>query len=173
MRLSTELEDIRGILNRGYIIIPGAQGIVGSKHKPLDVTERGYYTNKKLDLENEIFDLKVELSDIEADLKEKLSRNKLSGKQKLQKKRADQQVIKTTATLKAVMLDASKNGEAGKLVEVNALILDDKKSEAVKSLMSFLREKVKGPFRKIDADEKFASKVSAELVEFLPKLIPN
>jgi hypothetical protein len=175
-RLTLEQDEIQAILDRGFLIIPGdqdSQNSAGSKHKQLDVTERMHYANKKLAKELEIFDLKVELAGLKAELKEKFSRNRQAGKQKLLKKKAALSVDKATNTLKGVMEAESRNGGAGKLTEVHTLILEGKRDVALKSLMSFLKEKVKAPFKKMESDVEFANKVSAELVEFLPRLIPN
>lgn len=170
-RLTSEVSAKKADLDRGYLIVPVDDSIQDGKvkHLQLDSTSKMIIKSVIAEKELEIYDLKKEIEDIDAELKTLASTKTGSMKDKLKRRKKEDKENKIQSRIDTEVGKAAGNGTGLLIQEIKNQMTEGKKDEAYASLKKFLSQEIKPIAKQLDQDKELEKKIIIRTLEKLEK----
>lgn len=169
-RLNGERDTKKADLDRGYLIVQLGDDSERVKHVPLDASDKEMIRSVIAEKEFEIYELGLDIDEIDLKLRELAAAKKTSFKDRLSKKRQVKKEDDLVDRVGRELNKASQNGDEKIISEIQQQVKSGKKNEAYDSLKSFLSEQVKPVAKKLDKSEQLEKKVLDRVLEKLSKV---
>ncbi|MCZ7616617.1 MAG: hypothetical protein PHY57_10940 [Ignavibacterium sp.] len=166
-RLTQENSKMKADLDRGYLIVPLAEGSENVKHIKLNKSDREIIEAAIAYNEFDKYETGLDIGEIEQRIIDLASRKKSSYKDKLSKKKANLKESELVKRVDKELDKASKNGSKEIVSRIQQQVQSGNKNDAYNSLKSFLSQQVKTVAKKLDKDEKLEKNVLDRVIDKL------
>ena len=168
-RLIDERDAKKADLERSYLIVSLDNGSNEErvKHIPLDSSDKEMIRSVIAERELEIFELGLDIDEIDLKIRELAAVKKSSFREKLSKKKQTKKEDNLVKRVSKELDEAAKDGSNETVNIIKEQIQSGKKNEAFKSLKSFLSEKVKTVAGRLDKSEELEKNVLTRVIEEL------
>jgi hypothetical protein len=164
-RLTKENSKMKADLDRGYLIVPLAEGSDSMKHVKLNKSDKKIIEATIAYNEFDKYETGLDLGEIEQRIIDLASRKKSSYKDKLSKKKANLKESELVNRIDRELDKASKNGSKEIVSRIQQEVQAGNRADAYKSLKSFLSANVKTVSRKLSKSKELESSVLARVLD--------
>lgn len=168
-RLISERDSKKADRDRGYINVPlnDDSDTQRVKQVQLDPSDKEMLRSVIAEREYEIYELGLDIDELELKIKNLATAKKSSFKKKLSKKKQDKNENDMVKRIDSALDKASKNGSKEIVSKIKQQVRSGKKDDAYDSLKSFLSQQVKPVAKKLDKDAKLEKNVLDKVIEKL------
>jgi len=166
-RLTQEISKQKADLDRGYLIVPLAEGSEKVKHVKLNKSDRGIIEAAIAYSEYDKLETGLDIGEIEQKIIDLASRKKSSYKDRLNKKKANLKESELVKRIDKELDKASKNGSRELVSRIEQQVKEGKTSAAYESLKSFLSTEVKTVSKKLSKSSELEQKVLERVLDKL------
>lgn len=166
-RLTQEISKQKADLDRGYLIVPLAEGSEKEKHVKLNKSDRGIIEAAIAYSEYDKLETGLDIGEIEQKIIDLASRKKSSYKDRLNKKKANLKESDLVKRIGKELDKASKNGSKALVSRIEQQVKEGKTSAAYDSLKSFLSKEVKTVSKKLSKSSELEQKVLDRVLDKL------
>ncbi|GIK21746.1 MAG: hypothetical protein BroJett005_11600 [Ignavibacteriota bacterium] len=169
-RLVNEINKLKADLDRGYLMVPLAEGSDNMKHVKLNKSDREIIEAAVAYKEYDNYETGLDIGEIEQKIIDLATKKKSSYKDKLNKLKKDSTQDKLIKQISKSLDGAKANGSAAMVKSIQSELEAGKKNEAYKSLKSFLSKNLKTVSKKLSKSAEMEQKV---LDRVLDKITPS
>jgi hypothetical protein len=166
-RLTRERDGKKADLERGYINVQLGDDSERVKQVGLEPSDKEMIRSVIAEKEYEIYELGLDIDEIDVKIRALATAKKSSFKKKLSKKKQDKNENDMVKRIDSELDKASKNGSTEIVSKIKQQVRSGKKDDAYDSLKSFLSQKVKPVAKKLDKDAKLEKNVLDKVIEKL------
>lgn len=166
-RLTSERDGKKADLDRGYISVQLGDDPDRVKRVSLDSTDKEMIKSVIAEKDYEVYELGLEIADIDLKICALATAKKSSFKNKLSKKKQDKNESDLVKKIGSTLDNASKNGSKEIVSQLQQQAQSGNKNDAYKSLKSFLSQQLKTVAKKLDKDEKLEKNVLDRVLDKL------
>lgn len=169
-RLVNEINKLKADLDRGYLMVPLAEGSDNVKHVKLNKSDREIIEAAVAYKEYDNYETGLDIGEIEQKIIDLATKKKSSYKDKLNRLKKDSTQDKLVKQISKSLDRAKANGSAALVKSIQSELEAGKKNEAYKSLKSFLSKNLKTVSKRLSKSAEMEQKV---LDRVLDKITPS